>query len=115
MRERAAPGGPAAGSARPARRPRGGRRLARRGRERRRPREDVAPRAEPAAEPDVELHGFDPDHHIHAVPTNGEMKSSRAVELFNASEHPRTVAGVARSLGAPGVTVRPGDADSIVG
>ena len=45
--------------------------------------------------------------HIHAVPTNGEMKATRAVELFNASDHPRTVAGVARSLGAPGVTRAP--------
>jgi hypothetical protein len=31
----------------------------------------------------------------------------RAIELFNAGEHPRRVAGVARSLGAPGVSVRP--------
>jgi len=115
IRESSALEATSVGHDRPDRRPLRGRLLARRGRERRRPRENLAPRAEPAAEPDVELHGFDPDHHIHAVPTNGEMKSSRAVELFNASEHPRTVAGVARSLGAPGVTVRPGDADSIVG
>ena len=32
---------------------------------------------------------------------------ARALELFNASEHPRTVAGVARSLGLPGVAVLP--------
>jgi hypothetical protein len=31
----------------------------------------------------------------------------RAIALFNAGEHPRRVAGVARSLGAPGVSVRP--------
>lgn len=43
---------------------------------------------------------------VHAVPTSAELKVSRAVELFNGSEHPRTVAGVARSLGAPGVAVR---------
>jgi hypothetical protein len=30
----------------------------------------------------------------------------RALETFNASEHPRRVAGVARSLGAPEVNVR---------
>jgi hypothetical protein len=60
-------------------------------------------------------HGFRPDHQIHAIPTNGEMKAARAVELFNASDHPRTVAGVARSLGAPGVAVRPGDDGSLVG
>jgi len=31
----------------------------------------------------------------------------RALEIFNASEHVRTVGGVARSLGAPAVAVRP--------
>ena len=31
----------------------------------------------------------------------------RALEVFNAGEHPRRVAGVARSLGEPSVTVRP--------
>jgi hypothetical protein len=44
---------------------------------------------------------------VHAVPTNAELKLARAVEVFNASEHPRTVAGVARSLGEPFVAVRP--------
>ena len=116
IRESSALEATSVGHERPERRPLRGRLLARRGRERRgRERADAAPRAEPAVDPGVELHGFDPDHHIHAVPTNGEMKSARAVELFNASEHPRTVAGVARSLGAPGVTVRPGDDGSIVG
>jgi hypothetical protein len=32
---------------------------------------------------------------------------ARALELFNASDHARTVAGVARSLGAPFVSARP--------
>ena len=45
--------------------------------------------------------------HVHAVPTSEELKASRAVEVFNGSEHPRTVAGVARSLGAPDVSVAP--------
>lgn len=31
----------------------------------------------------------------------------RAIETFNAGEHPRRVAGVARSLGVPSVSVRP--------
>ena len=35
---------------------------------------------------------------VHAVPTNADMKMARALDLFNASAHPRTVAGVARSL-----------------
>ncbi len=39
--------------------------------------------------------------------TAGELKVVRALEVFNAGEQPRRVAGVARSLGAPSVTVRP--------
>jgi hypothetical protein len=39
--------------------------------------------------------------------TAGELKVARALEVFNAGEQPRRVAGVARSLGAPSVTVRP--------
>jgi hypothetical protein len=38
--------------------------------------------------------------------TSGELKVARALEVFNAGEQPRRVAGVARSLGAPTVTVR---------
>jgi hypothetical protein len=45
--------------------------------------------------------------HVHAVPTSDEHKIAAAVEMFNASEHRRTVAGVARSLGPPVVSVRP--------
>jgi hypothetical protein len=47
------------------------------------------------------------ERHVHAVPTNADLKVARAIELFNASEHTRTVSGVARSLGAPLVNVRP--------
>ena len=45
------------------------------------------------------------ERHVHAVPTSEELKAVRAVEVFNASEYPRTVAGVARSLGVPSVAV----------
>jgi hypothetical protein len=45
--------------------------------------------------------------HVRAVPTNADLKMQRALELFNASDHTRTVGGVARSLGAPAVSVRP--------
>jgi hypothetical protein len=38
--------------------------------------------------------------------TNGEAKVARALEVFNAGEHPRRVAGVARSLGTPCVSTR---------
>jgi hypothetical protein len=45
--------------------------------------------------------------HVRAVPTNADLKMERALEVFNASDHTRTVGGVARSLGAPAVSVRP--------
>ena len=41
------------------------------------------------------------------VLTAGEVKVERALEVFNAGEHPRRVAGVARSLGEPSVAARP--------
>jgi hypothetical protein len=44
---------------------------------------------------------------VRAVPTNAELKVERALEVFNASEHTRTVGGIARSLGAPAVSARP--------
>jgi hypothetical protein len=63
--------------------------------------------AAPPAEPDAAAERPREPRHVHAVPTSEELKSSRALEVFNGSEHPRTVAGVARSLGAPGVSVLP--------
>jgi hypothetical protein len=45
--------------------------------------------------------------HVRAVPTSNEQKVATAIELFNGSEHRRTVAGVARSLGAPAVAISP--------
>jgi hypothetical protein len=44
---------------------------------------------------------------IRAVPTTAEVKVDRALELFNESEHPRTIAGIARTLGAPWVHASP--------
>jgi hypothetical protein len=41
--------------------------------------------------------------HVRAVPTNAQLKIERAIALFNGSEHPRTVSGIARSLGSPRV------------
>ncbi len=49
--------------------------------------------------------------HVRAVPTSIEHRISSAVSLFNDSEHPRTVAGIARSLGLPDVSVHPSDAN----
>lgn len=45
--------------------------------------------------------------HVRAVPTDPEHRVVSALEIFNASEYPRTVAGVARSLGVPVVAIRP--------
>lgn len=45
--------------------------------------------------------------HVHAVPTGDDHKIMAAVDIFNSSQHRRTVAGVARSLGAPTVSVAP--------
>ena len=47
--------------------------------------------------------------HVRAVPTSVENKTAAAVSLFNGSEHPKTVAGIARSLGLPDVAVYPKD------
>ena len=68
------------------------------------------PRSEPVYEPPRE------PRNVHAVPTNADLKMARALELFNASDHPRTVGGVARSLGQPLVAVRPSATEgSVVG
>jgi len=61
------------------------------------------PRASPATEPQPPWER----RNVRAIPTESEHKVAAALELFNASEHPRTVAGVARSLGAPAVAARP--------
>lgn len=45
--------------------------------------------------------------HVRAVPTSHEHRVLTAIDLFNASEHPRTVAGISRSLGLPEVAVLP--------
>ena len=45
--------------------------------------------------------------HVRGVPTNAEVKIERALEFFNESEHPRTIAGIARTLGPPWVAAQP--------
>jgi hypothetical protein len=47
--------------------------------------------------------------HVRAIPASPEQRVLSAIEAFNASEHPRTLAGIARSLGEPAVVVRPSD------
>jgi hypothetical protein len=45
--------------------------------------------------------------HVRAVPTNAQVKVERALELFNNSEHVRTISGIARTLGEPWVSASP--------
>jgi hypothetical protein len=45
--------------------------------------------------------------HVRAVPTNAQVKVERALELFNNSEHVRTIGGIARTLGEPWVSALP--------
>src|SRR3954452_23506353 len=66
------------------------------------------PSAEPAYVPPPE------PRHVHAVPTNADMKRQRAVDVFNASDRPRTVAALARSLGTPFVVVRPSETEGAI-
>lgn len=40
------------------------------------------------------------------VTTSGARMTARAIDLYNHSDHPRRLAGIARTLGAPWVTVR---------
>jgi hypothetical protein len=67
----------------------------------RRPARSTGRTSPPPVEPEPAL----APREVHAVPTNAELKVSRALELFNKSEHTKTVSSVARSLGAPDVSV----------
>jgi hypothetical protein len=77
------------------------------------PPQRYAPEPPAELEPDPVAAGEPLDHtlyesrSVHGVPTNAELKVARAMELFNGSPQVRTVAGVARSLGAPIVSARP--------
>ena len=69
--------------------------------------------AEPAAEPIEPPAPVDSrrrrreSRHVRAVPTNAQVKVERALELFNSSEHVRTIGGIARTLGEPWVSAAP--------
>jgi hypothetical protein len=52
--------------------------------------------------------------HVHAVPTNADLKMARALDVFNVSAHPRRIAGVARSLGVPYVSVLPSETEGAI-
>jgi hypothetical protein len=69
----------------------------------------------PAAQPDRDRPPVQREQRsVHAIPTNADLKMARALDLFNGSSHPRTVAGVARSLGSPIVAVRPSPTEGSV-
>ncbi|HEU4979259.1 MAG TPA: hypothetical protein VFT42_10220 [Solirubrobacteraceae bacterium] len=86
----------------------------------------VQPEAEPQLEPEPQPEPAAPvpqeplyeqpyePRTVHAVPTNADLKMARALEVFNANGHRRTVSGVARSLGAPIVCVRPSETEGSV-
>jgi hypothetical protein len=67
------------------------------------------PPSAPIAAPRRREHVREP-RHVRAVPTSPQQKMASAIELFNGSEHTRTVSGVARSLGLPAVAVQPSSA-----
>ncbi len=67
-----------------------------------------APPAEPEPPPPPTPRSRPRDpRHVRAVPTTGEVKVERALELFNGSEHQRTIAGLVRTLGPPWASARP--------
>jgi len=70
--------------------------------------------SEPIAPTDPFAEAYHEPRGVHAIPTNAELKIARALEVFNASQHPRTVAGVARSLGAPIVSARPSETEGSI-
>jgi hypothetical protein len=80
---------------------------------------DPAPEEEPPPAPpeparERRARPRDP-RHVRAVPTTADGKIERALDLFNGSEHQRTVAGLARTLGpAWGAVVPEADQPSSV-
>jgi hypothetical protein len=73
---------------------------------------DAEPAAEPPPPPPPPAAPVAPPRrrdarHVRAVPTNAQVKVERALELFNNSEHVRTIGGIARTLGEPWVSATP--------
>jgi hypothetical protein len=80
---------------------------------------EVAPPPPPPApapqhRPEPEPEAWREPRHVRAVPTNADMKRARSVDVFNASDRPRTVAALARSLGTPFVVVRPSETEGSI-
>jgi hypothetical protein len=67
---------------------------------------DEPPSTDELVLPRVRSRPKDP-RRVHAVPTTAEVKVERALELFNESDHQRTIAGLRRTLGDPWVSALP--------
>jgi hypothetical protein len=72
-----------------------------------------APHLEPVAELEPYPASREP-RHVRAVPTNADLKMARALDVFNASAHPRRIAGVGRSLGVPMASVLPSETEGAI-
>jgi hypothetical protein len=70
---------------------------------------DPAPEPEPQSEPQPQPRRRRDVRHVRAVPTTVEGKIERGLDLFNGSDHSRTISGLARSLGGPWVCALPDD------
>ncbi len=68
--------------------------------------DEPAAAEEPTAPPRARTRPKDP-RRVHAVPTTAEVKVERALELFNDSDHQRTIAGLRRTLGDPWISALP--------
>src|SRR5579883_2216782 len=58
--------------------------------------------------------GGAPERHVHAVPADTGGQLGRAIRLFNASEYPKLIAGVIRSLGPPHVHLAPSPEEFVI-
>jgi hypothetical protein len=70
----------------------------------------AAPPPEPAPPPAPAEPVYEPPQEprsVRGVPSNADLKVARALDVFNGSEAPRRISGIARSLGVPIVTARP--------
>jgi hypothetical protein len=71
------------------------------------PAPDGAPHEQPAPPPPPPPPQRREARHVRAVPTNAQVKVERGIEIFNGSEHRRTIAGIAKTLGEPWVSAMP--------
>ena len=73
------------------------------------PEPEAEPEPQPEPEPEPPPRRRRDVRHVRAVPTTLDGKIERSLDLFNASDHSRTITGLARSLGGPWVCALPDD------